>query len=113
METIRIVQTRDVVVKKTMLDTYEFPSINLEREVVVEVSPMGRVFVNGTLLRGAKLASIDMSSPSFYNYEAPAYGRVSIYMPAGMLELRVREFIHLKGEAPSSAKLIQTQECLQ
>jgi hypothetical protein len=114
---MRLVKPREVVVKKTVLDSFEVPVLDLSRERIVEITQwerlrlgdftsIGTVYLNGVLLKGARVNSVS-SSVSNYNDRRC---EVELSTPLGVLRLTVDRIIYTEGHIPTTARLVGTEE---
>lgn len=105
ISTIRTIEPEEVIVKKTVLKTYEFPAVDFYDPPVVEVAPNGVVFVDGVWFRGAFLSAYEESLGKYDNSVT-----VKLKMPIGEMLLIARKITFITDSVPSSAKVVGTQE---
>jgi len=106
----------EVVAKKLVTERYEFPYIDLRKGSKVEVMGQGteeeQVFLNGVLLKGARVAHVEERAPA--TYLKPALTKVYIAFGDSVLEyidVIAKEFVQSeKRGVPGGARLEETVE---
>lgn len=107
METIRMVVSREAVVHKTVLDSYDVDVLDLSGPVNVEVDNQQRVYLNGVMLKGARVYSFEQCDHRFTGIRN---SRVCLHTANSVLNLEVNSLVHIDSHVPSSAKLVETSE---
>lgn len=105
MDSMRLVKSREVVVKKMVQDVFDVPMLDLEKHVKLEVDQLNnRVFLNGMLIRVASVLNYSHR----HMYTGILTISVEIGLARGRLHLDVDELVFLDGHVPSGAKLVET-----
>ncbi len=109
MNTVRMLKTREVVVKKEVIDTFEWPVIDFVRGVTAEVTDNshGAVFLDGIMLKGVKLNNFHTRRSGFRL--DPICVVLNLSTPVGdVFTLTVNSLKVTDGHIPSTAKLVET-----
>jgi hypothetical protein len=110
MDTIRVARNREVVVTKTVVDSYEYPAINLcSGEVRVEVFPDRQVAIDGVLIKGSRLVAKELLGWKPGHIQGIEC-KVELPNSLGYIVIRACTLLYLDGNMPMSAKLVEKGE---